>query len=214
MKFDLSLYLIADTGTATKISFLKAVEEAVAGGVTMVQFRFKNMSDAEALPMARSLLSITQSYGVPLIINDDVHLANSIGAEGVHLGQGDSEIEEARRILGFGRIIGLSAHTIEEAIEAQRKGADYIGVGTVYKTSSKSDIRGIIGVEGLRVIRQNAKIPMAGIGGIGITNASRVMETGVNGIAVIAAILAADQPGQAAKTLRQIVESHKMRGEL
>ena len=214
MKADLSLYLIADTAIETKMPFFKVVEEAIAGGVTVVQLRCKNKSRDEAFDLAHSLRNLTRSYKVPFFINDNVEMVLSVDADGVHLGQTDMKIEEARKIIGSEKIIGLSAHTMDEASEAEKKEVDYIGVGTVYPTSSKSDIRGIIGTDGLRDIRNKINIPVVAIGGISSVNAASVMATGVNGVAIIAAIMCADSPRQAAQEIKSVIEKYTLRGGL
>lgn len=209
MKLNLSLYLIADAGVPTRLPFLQTIEEALMGGVTMVQLRSKNNTFREFMEIASPVRVITSKYQVPFIINDNIQVAREINADGVHLGQGDLPIEQARKILGHKKIIGISTHNREEAHEAGTKGADYIGAGTVFPTASKDDITGIIGVEGLRKIALSAKLPVVAIGGIDILNAAAVMETGVTGVAVISSIMKSDTPRETAERFRAIIDRQR-----
>ena len=210
MKPDLSLYLIADIESAHGIAFLKVVEEAVLGGVTAVQLRVKNRTKQDFLKAAKEMRSLTRFYGLPLIINDNVEIAQSVDAEGLHIGQNDMTVSQARRVLGTYKILGVSTHTVEEALKAEREGADYAGVGTVFPTSSKTDIRGIIGISGLKEIREKVRVPLVGIGGITLSNAASVIETGINGIAVISAIMSSGDPKKTAHEFKSNIERHKV----
>jgi thiamine-phosphate pyrophosphorylase len=212
MKHDLSLYLIADIDAAHRYPFLKVVEEAILGGVTVVQLRVKNKTKEEFLRAAQTMRSVTRSYGIPFIINDDVEITLAVNADGVHLGQGDMNISEARKILGSDAIIGVSTHNITEALEAEKIGANYAGVGTVFPTTSKTDIRGIIGISGLMKIRRKTKLPLIAIGGISLSNTASVIETGVDGIAVISAIMSSLDPKKTAQEFKSIIERHNLKG--
>jgi thiamine-phosphate pyrophosphorylase len=204
---DFSLYLIVDSHVAGARSCLDIIRKALDGGVTMLQLREKTMPRKEFLSYAHEVTRLSRAYRVPLIINDDVALTWASDADGVHLGQSDLPIEESRRLLGKDRIIGVSVHTVEEARSAESAGADYVGSGAVFPTGSKSDIRGIIGVEGLSRIREAVNIPVVAIGGISRENAAQVMQTGVNGVAILSAILTSDDPLQETRILSQIVHS-------
>ncbi|MBL7996288.1 thiamine phosphate synthase [bacterium] len=209
MKPNLSLYLVADAEAPTRLPFLQTIEEALIGGVTIVQLRSKHYLFHELLKIAHAVRALTSKYRVPFIINDDIQAAREIDADGVHLGQGDLPIEEARKILGHKKLIGISTHNPKEAQEAEKKGADYIGAGTVFPTASKDDITGIIGVEGLRKITLHAKLPVVAIGGIDVSNALAVMETGVTGVAVISSIMRSDTPRETAERFRIIIDRQK-----
>lgn len=212
MKPDLSLYLIADIDAPQRYPFLKVVEEAILGGVTVVQLRVKNKTKAEFLRAAQTTRSLTRSYGIPFIINDDVEITLAVKADGVHLGQNDMNITEARKILGSDAIIGVSTHNITEAMEAEKIGANYAGVGTVFPTTSKADIRGIIGISGITQVRNYVKLPLVGIGGIGLSNVASVVEAGMDGVAVISAIMSSLDPKKTAQEFRSIIDRHKLRG--
>jgi thiamine-phosphate pyrophosphorylase len=150
-------------------------------------------------------LSITRPLHIPLIINDRLDIALASGAEGLHIGQSDLPLKEARRIGGAGLIIGVSASTPEKALEAERDGADYIGAGAVFPTGSKADVSTIIGIEGLMSICSAVKIPVVGIGGIGQGNAKDIMAAGAAGAAVISAILSQPDIREAAAALRRCI---------
>jgi thiamine-phosphate pyrophosphorylase len=170
----------------------------------MVQLREKEASTGEFFALAKELLALTRPLGLPLNINDRLDIALAVGAAGLHIGQSDLPLKEARRIAGEDFIIGVSAATPEEALEAERGGADYIGAGAVFPTGSKADVRAVIGIGGLRAICAAVKIPVAAIGGIGPGNASAVMEAGgAAGVAVISAILSQPDIQEAASVLRR-----------
>jgi thiamine-phosphate pyrophosphorylase len=203
---DLKLYLCTDRGLSLGRPLVKTIEEAIAGGVTMVQLREKDISSKEFYGLALRVLKVTRAHHVPLIINDRLDIALAVGAEGVHLGQSDLPCSEARRIGGEDFIIGVSAHTPTEAEIAERDGADYLGAGAVFPTGSKADVSAIIGPGGLKSIVGSVKIPVIGIGGIGPKNAAAVMAAGVAGIAVISAILSQSNIREAAAALRRCLD--------
>jgi thiamine-phosphate pyrophosphorylase len=214
MKPDLSLYLIADIHAAVCFPFLQVIEEAILGGVTVVQLRAKNKSQDEFIDVAHSLRSLTRTYGVPFIINDYINIVNIVDADGVHLGQADTDIDKAREIIGYEKIIGISTHTSEEALHAECKKADYIGVGTVFPTASKRDIQGVIGLAGLEKIKNRTSLPVVGIGGIDIWNAESVMKIGVDGVALISGIMGSGDPRKAANELKKVINRYKSRGDV
>ncbi|GHV24401.1 thiamine-phosphate synthase [Spirochaetia bacterium] len=205
----LRLYLCADGAFCGAGSLVEMVEAAIAGGVTIVQLRHKEASSRQLYEEALELRVLTKKANIPLIINDRLDIALAMNADGVHLGQSDLPVAAARQIADTLRphdkfIIGVSAHTAEEALAAERDGADYLGSGAVYPTGSKNDTT-VIGVEGLKTICAAVKIPVIGIGGIGPQNAAAVLAAGAAGAAVISAILSAEDITKAARNLRRII---------
>jgi len=184
------LYLITDR-TISGLSHTEVVRRAINAGIRMIQLREKNMSRKELYEEALSIRALTLKYQTLFIINDYVDIAFIVDADGVHLGQKDMPIKEARKILGDRKTIGVSTHTIVEAIEAQRAGADYIGFGPVFKTTTK-DAGRPKGVESLIEIKRHIKIPVVAIGGITPENVSLVFEAGADAVAVISGILKGD----------------------
>ncbi|MDK9719142.1 MAG: thiamine phosphate synthase [Trichlorobacter sp.] len=201
----LLLHLVTDRTLSRGRSLVEVVQEAVAGGVTCVQLREKNCSTREFLDEALLLKELLQPLGLPLIINDRVDIALSVGADGVHLGQTDLPISHARRLLGPDCLIGVSAESVDDAIEAQQQGADYIGISPVFSTPTKTDTAPALGLEGIRRIREQVQIPLVGIGGINLTNARQVREAGADGVAVVSAIMSAESPRQAAEIMRGVL---------
>lgn len=185
---DYTLYLCTDRQLMTAETLEESVELAIKGGVSVVQLREKDCTSREFYKLAKAVKIITDAYEVPLIINDRVDIALAIGADGVHLGQKDIPVRVARDLLGADKIVGATANTVELAEEAFRAGADYLGVGDVFGTTTKPDTRHIT-LEELRAIRQAVKIPVVAIGGINQENISLLRETGVDGAAVISAVV-------------------------
>lgn len=205
--FDLTLYLVTDRSWLKDGQTLEScVEQAILGGVTLVQLREKNMSDEEFTENARKMLAICRKHGVPLIINDRADIAAKVGADGVHVGLDDMSVKEARCILGDGKIIGATAHNVKEALSAEADGADYLGVGAVFGSSTKSDARPLEMSE-LRAVCEAVKIPVCAIGGINAGNIPRLCGSGIKGAAVISGILAEDDILSAAANLRVICDS-------
>jgi len=202
-KPDYSLYLVTDRGLSLGRPLEDVVMSAVSGGVTCVQLREKESSSREFLELSRKLREALSGFDVPLIINDRLDIALACGADGVHLGQNDMPLEEARRILGDKVIIGISASSVQSAIEAERGGADYIGVSPVFPTPTKEDTSPALGLSGLREMRKAVKIPLVGIGGLNSGNAADVTRSGADGIAVVSAIMSAPDPEQAARRIRE-----------
>ncbi|MCE1227390.1 MAG: thiamine phosphate synthase [Geobacteraceae bacterium] len=202
----LLLHLVTDRSLSLGRSLVEVVQEAVAGGVTCVQLREKDCSTRQFLQEAELLKKLLRPLGVPLIINDRVDIALAIGADGVHLGQSDMPICHARRLLGPGCLIGISAESLDHALEAEQQGADYIGISPVFSTPTKTDTAPALGLDGLRLIRERVQIPLVGIGGINLTNASQVIAAGADGVAVVSAIMAAESPRQAAEAIRRELE--------
>lgn len=207
-RFTSTLYLVTDRQLAKKPIEI-VVEEAIKGGVDCVQLREKNIDTKEFVEIAQTIKSITERYNVPLIINDRIDVALAVQAYGVHLGQDDMPLNIARKLLPHSMVIGISVSTVNEAIEAEKGGADYIGAGSVFPTSTKDDISGIIGLEGLQEIKKAVSIPVVAIGGIQIHNAESVLQHGADCLAVVSAIVSSDNPYEASKTLKTIVGSTK-----
>ena len=206
---DYSLYLVTDRGLARGRASVDLVREAVAGGVTCVQLREKDRGTREFIAEARALLAELQGTGVPLIVNDRVDVALAAGADGVHLGQRDMAIADARRLGPPGWIIGISAESLADAIRAEREGADYLGVSPVFATPTKTDHAPPLGLAGLRAIRAAVKLPLVAIGGIQAENAREVIRAGADGLAVVSAIVSADSPRAAAARLRREIAAER-----
>jgi thiamine-phosphate pyrophosphorylase len=200
---DYSLYLVTDRKMVGGRVWIDVVMDAVAGGVTVVQLREKDIDATEFTSLATALRQRLDGYGLPLIINDNYEIAMAIGAAGVHVGQNDIPCKELRTIVGDKRIIGVSVSTIEEAMEAESEGADYLGISPVFDTPTKTDTPTATGLEGLRKIRAAVRLPLVAIGGINIGNAAAVIAAGASGLAVVSAIMAAPDPQNAARELRK-----------
>ncbi|MHB7980840.1 thiamine phosphate synthase [Clostridium sporogenes] len=201
MDLNYELYLITDRRFLKGRELKKVVEDAILGGVTIVQVREKDVSTREFYNVAKEVKEVTDHYKVPIIINDRLDIAQAINAHGVHLGQKDMHLNIARRILGKDKIIGISVGNIKEALESENNGADYLGIGTIFPTGSKKDVDAIIGIDGLSKIKNNISIPSVAIGGINKTNFKDVLNTGIEGISVISAILDEDDINIAANNL-------------
>lgn len=206
MNIDYSLYLVTDRSFLNGRSLSYCIEEAIKGGVTLIQIREKDCSTRDFLNVAKEIKKITDKYNVPLIINDRIDIAKAIDADGVHLGQDDMPLSIARKILGPDKIIGISAGNIKEALEAERNGADYLGIGAIFYTNSKKDIDTPIGLDGLKNITGKINIPSVAIGGVNASNATDVINSGVNGISVISAILNNKDIKFAAENLHKLVK--------
>jgi thiamine-phosphate pyrophosphorylase len=202
---DYSLYLVTDEGLSRGRSTLEIVTAAVHGGATVVQLREKDCSTREFIEQAQAIKKFLKDQSVPLIINDRVDVAQAVKADGVHLGQTDMPLGVAKKILGDSMIIGISAESLQDAIEAEKGGADYLGVSPIYTTPTKTDTAPPLGLEGLREIRKAVRIPLVGIGGLNRDNAGEVIRNGADGVAVVSAIVAADDPQMAADALKQII---------
>lgn len=188
---DYSIYLVTYEACLHGRALLPCVEEALAAGVTLVQYRAKHVDGGRLYAEASALKKLCDKYNVPLIINDRLDVAQAVGAAGVHLGQDDLPCTVARRILGDDFIIGVSAHNPAEALKAAQDGADYLGCGAVFGTATKHDVAKL-GLENLRAIRKAVALPMVGIGGINVQNYAEVLQTGADGAAIVSGILAQD----------------------
>ncbi len=202
-KIDYSLYLCTDRSLMTAPTLEQAVNDAIKGGCTVVQLREKHATSREFYQLALSLKRITRYYGIPLIINDRLDIAAAVNAEGVHLGQKDLPADIARAVLGEEKIIGVSANNLQAAINAELDGADYIGVGAVFQTSTKTDTKPVT-IDKLKEIRSAVKIPMVAIGGIKRSNISQLNGTGINGVAVVSAVIGSKNITAAARELKAL----------
>jgi len=197
---DYLLYLVTDTRWLGERRLAGAVEEAIEGGATIVQLREKEIASRAFLETALAVKEITDRYKIPLIINDRIDIAYACKADGIHLGVDDLPISVAREILGADKIIGASAATLEEALALEAEGADYLGVGAVFPTGTKTDADHV-SLEQLERIKSAVHIPVVAIGGIDLENADSVMKTGVDGVAVVSAIMAREDVRAAASRL-------------
>lgn len=201
MGVDYSLYLVADADYAAGLDLPALVEAAVEGGVTVVQLRAKRLADEAFVELGRALAARLEAAGVPLLINDRADLARACGAAGVHLGQDDTTVAEARRLCGAGATVGVSVNTPEEARRAHRDGADYVGAGPVFATATKLTALPVLGPSGIGRIARATSLPVVAIGGIFAGNAAGLAEAGARGIAVVSAVLGAPDARIAAANL-------------
>lgn len=199
------LYLVTDRTWLGEKQLAEQVEAAVRAGVTMVQLREKELSFDAFTAEALEVKKVTDSYRIPLIINDRIDVAAAVDAAGIHLGQKDGDITEARRILGKNKIIGMSAHNVREAAEAEEKGADYLGAGAVFGSSTKTDAS-LLTFETLKDICHEVTIPVTAIGGINSKNIFQLSGTGISSVAVISAILGSRDIKQAAAKMKRLAK--------
>ena len=199
---NLSLYLVTnDIGDEEK--FLNTIEEAIKGGVTIVQLREKTADTLDFYNLALKVKNITLKYDIPLIINDKVDIALAVDADGVHVGQSDMPCNVVRKLIGDEKIIGVSAHNVNEAINAQRDGADYLGSGAVFTTQTKNDANTVTKKD-LKEIVNAVDIPVVAIGGINHENAHELNGSGIAGLSVVSAIMSSDNPYKSATKLLEI----------
>lgn len=211
--FDLSVYLITDRGVAGKRG--RTVEEtvldALRGGATMIQIREKEMTMDELAGLSSVVLPLARSASVPLIVNDNVRAMLAVDADGIHVGQGDMSADRVRRIIGNDKILGVSVYSAEEALKAEAAGADYVSIGPVGKTKTKKDAHPPIGLKQLAAIASVVSVPIVAVGGIVHNNAVAVVRSGIDGVAVISAIIDQPDPAEATKQLRDIVHGARQR---
>ena len=191
------VYLITDLGD----DLVGRVRRALRGGVSVLQYRAKDKGRELCLDEGAELKQLCRSFGVAFIVNDDVQLALALEADGVHLGQDDCSVSDARELLGPGRVIGKSTHNLDEALQAEQDGADYIGFGAMYPTDSKN-VTHIAGTAGLAAVRDRVRLPIVAIGGITTSNACRVIDAGADAVAVIASVLSSPRPDISAAELK------------
>ena len=201
-KFDTSLYFITDSANYGETEFLFRVEEALKGGVTLLQLREKEKSTREYIELAEKVHAIARKYNVPLIIDDRVDVALAIDAEGVHLGANDMPIKTARKLMGEDKIVGATAKTVPWAIEAYEQGADYLGVGAIYPTTTK--VKTVLtSTDTLNDICKAVPIPVNAIGGLNKNNIDILEGIPIAGICVVSAIMKADEPKHVAEELKE-----------
>ena len=188
---ELKLYLVTDSDILRGRDFYNSIEEALKGGVTMLQLREKNASGKEFLEKAIKLRELTKKYNVKFIINDRVDIAMLCDADGVHVGQSDIPANKVRELIGEDKIVGVSARTVEEALTAKENGADYLGVGAMFNTRTKLDAKSV-SIEKLKEIKERVELPLVAIGGLSLSNIDKLKECNVDGYAVVSAILGAE----------------------
>ncbi len=189
---DYRLYLVTDSRLNKGYPVLEQVRLALQGGIRIIQLREKELPEKDFIRLASEALKLTRAAGAFLIINDSVEVAQAAGGDGLHLGQGDTPLTNARKVLGDNVVIGVSVKTTGEAIHAERDGADYVAVNGIFPTATKEDLGYLPGLEGVTKIRQATKLPVIGIGGINIHNCREVLKAGADGIAVVTAITMSD----------------------
>ncbi len=204
--FDPRLYFITDSTNFTEEEFLEKTEMALKGGVTILQLREKNKTTREYIYLAKKVHNLTKQYNVPLIIDDRVDVALAIDAEGVHVGQSDMPVDIARRLMGESKIVGATAKTIPQALEAYNQGADYLGVGAIYPTTTK--VKTVLtSTETLDEICKAVPIPVNAIGGLNKDNVDILKGISISGICVVSAIMKADNPEKSAEELLEITKT-------
>mgnify|MGYP000503332656 FL=1 len=203
MNFDYTLYLVTDRQLMSCDSMTEAVEQAILGGCTMIQLREKELSSLEFYNQAVAVKQVTDKYHIPLIINDRIDIAMAVQATGVHIGQHDLPAAAVRKVIGENMLLGVSASSIAEAIQAQQDGADYLGVGAMFPTGTKTDADSV-SMEELQKIRTAVSLPIVVIGGINKGNAGRFKPMGIDGLAVVSAIIAQSDIKAAAAELKDL----------
>jgi thiamine-phosphate pyrophosphorylase len=199
---DTTLYFITDSTTVPEERFLPVVEAACKGGATIIQLREKDKSTREYMQLAEAVHAITSRYNIPLIIDDRVDVALAIGAEGVHVGQSDMPVHVARKLMGEGKIVGVTAKTVPQALEAYEQGADYLGCGAIYPTTTH--VKTVITpVETLKEVVKAVPIPVNAIGGLNKDNIFVLKGSGIAGICAVSAIMKAADPESAARELKE-----------
>ena len=202
MKFDTALYFITDSTGIEKDEFLSRVRSALEGGVTIIQLREKNRTTREYVELAEAVHEITKEFGIPLIIDDRIDVMLAVDAEGVHVGAEDMPVDVARRLIGNDKILGATAKTVEAAAKAYNDGADYLGVGAIYPTTTK--VKTVLtSTETLDAITKAVPIPVNAIGGLNKTNLGVLKGINIAGVCAVSAIMKADSPRKAAEELRQ-----------
>ncbi len=196
MKPDYSLYLVTDRRFKPENKFLDTIELAIQGGVSMVQLREKNISSLDFYQLALSVKAVCAKYNVPLLINDRLDIALAVDASGLHIGQSDLPFEVARDILGNEKIIGLSVSNSDDVQKALKMNVDYLGLSPVFSTDTKTDIAKPLGLKGIMELRGMTELPLVAIGGINAENASNIITAGADGLAVVSAIMGAENPKQ------------------
>ena len=200
MNYD--LYVITDQRISHGKSHFEVAEAVLEGGITVLQFRDKEMVEAEAIEVCGKIYKLTKKKGIPFIVNDRIEVAKVVGADGVHLGQEDLPLGFARKVLGKDKIIGVSVKTVKQALKAVEEGADYLGVGPIYPTATKSDVGRALGIARLKEIKKVVNIAIVAIGGINEDNLEEVLKVGIDGVAVISAVVSAPDITEATRRLK------------
>lgn len=206
----MTLYAVTDSAWVGKQTLMEQVKDALDGGITFLQLREKELDHAAFLEEAKEMAKLSRQYGVPFVINDEVEIALESGAGGVHVGQDDMACRNARKLLGPDKIIGVSVHNVEEALKAQDEGADYLGLGAVKATPTKTDAR-VVDFEEIKKVCDAVSIPVVAIGGIKKDNLMELEGSHVDGIAVVSAIFGAGDIMRETKELRKKAEEMKKR---
>ncbi|MBL0387648.1 thiamine phosphate synthase [Tumebacillus sp. ITR2] len=206
---DTRLYVITGHAFYKGRSLEDVIAAAIRGGADCIQLREKDYTGRQLLEAGHVLRRLTREAGVNLIINDRIDVAKAVDADGVHLGQGDLPIEVAREILGAGKIVGVSTHNVEEALAAERAGADYIGLGPMKPTQTKLDTDPVVGPAGVLAVRRAVQLPIVAIGGIKAEDTAEIIRNGANSVAVISAVVGAEDVETAARVIRGIVDRER-----
>lgn len=209
MKIDprqLTLYAITDRQWLENMTLAQAVEQAIIGGATFVQLREKNIDDEQHLRLALEVKEVTDRYNIPFVINDNVYLAKEINADGVHVGADDTSVSEARKILGENKIVGGTARTLERALIAAEQGADYLGIGAVFNTTTKSGTTHMT-KDLARSINSSVNIPTVAIGGINNDNIFMLKDYGISGVAVVSSIFGSKNIAESTRVLKRNIDS-------
>ena len=206
----MTLYAVTDAAWTGDQTLIEQVREALEGGISFLQLREKKLSEEDFLKEAVEIKKLADQYKVPFVINDNIEIARKVNADGVHVGQDDMPVEEVRKLLGENKIIGVSAHNVEEAMKAEECGADYLGVGAVCATSTKSEAT-VVTMEEMSKICQSVSIPVVAIGGINKDTIMKLKGTGVDGVAVVSGIFGAKNIRKAAKELLEITKEMKLK---
>jgi thiamine-phosphate pyrophosphorylase len=206
---DSRLYVITGHQFLKGRSLEDVIRAAIKGGADCIQLREKDYTGRELLEAGTLLRRVTREMGVKFIVNDRVDVAKAVDADGVHLGQSDLPIQAARDLLGPGKLVGLSTHNVAEAVEAERLGADYIGLGPMKPTATKLDTEPVVGPQGVKEVRKHVKLPIIAIGGIKEEDVAEIIRSGANGVAVVSAIIGSDDVRRAAERMRAIVDQER-----
>ncbi len=203
-KKDMLLYVVTDRSWLGKNTLENQVEDIIKAGATFIQLREKELDFNSFVTQGKKIKEITEKYKIPFVINDNIEVALAVNADGVHIGQGDMNAFDCRKLLGDDKILGVSAQTVEQALLAEKNGADYIGVGAVFSTSTKNDAEAV-SFETLHKICSAVSVPVVAIGGINEQNILQLKGSGIDGVAVISAIFAAQNVSMATQKLLQLL---------
>lgn len=203
---DYSLYLVTDRSLTLGRDLLFIIEEAILGGVTVIQLREKSCSSRKFYDVAKEVSLLTKRYGIPLIINDRLDIALAVEAEGLHIGQSDLPYSVARKIMGPDAIIGLSVESVEDAIDAESLDVDYLGISPIFSTTTKIDTAKPLGFNGIKKIKRVSSHKLVAIGGVNLANTPAMISSGADGVAVVSAICSADSPKEASQKLLKAVK--------